>query len=30
MAKMSRKIGISIYKLMQKAGIARDSFAEQM
>lgn len=30
MAKMSRKIGISIYELMQKAGIARDSFAEQM
>ena len=30
MANMSRKLGISIYELMQKAGIARDSFAEQM
>ena len=30
MANMSRKLGISIYELMQKAGITRDSFAEQM
>ncbi len=30
MANMSRKLGISRYELMQKAGIARDSFAEQM
>lgn len=30
MANMSRTLGISIYELMQKAGIARDGFAEQM
>lgn len=30
MANMGRKLGISIYELMQKAGITRDSFARQM
>ena len=30
MANMGRKLGISIYELMQKAGIDRDSFAKQL